>query len=124
MRFNYKMSRKQVYERSVQIAAYNAAVQRYEHKKDALIVYMLLNGTQTRENTHEMYKRRSKEGAFQLLYSTHLLDDDTKFQQWLRVPPQLFASILKAIGPDITSVGTNFLKNPISPTQKLCLTLR
>lgn len=72
----------------------------------------------------EMFENRNKEGVYELLVLKHLSDNDTKFREFLRLTPQLFYIVLNHIKDEISSQPTNKHRTPISPEEKLCLTLR
>lgn len=112
-----------IYDTNLRIPVYNAAVQEYEHNLDAVAV-ALLDGKKRRRSPDQMYKRRVVEGAFDVLIDRYLMDDETKFHEYFRLTPYLFSKVLEGIKDDISGIRTNWNQNPISPQQKLCLTLR
>lgn len=75
-------------------------------------------------NVSKMFKNRAKEGVYELLVLKHLSDNDTKFKEFFRLTPHLFHSVLNHIKDEISSQPTNKHPVPISPEEKLCLTLR
>lgn len=74
--------------------------------------------------THDMILKRDEEGAYNMLIQKYLMTDDDKFRQYFRISPLLYHTILEIISNEITSTPCNRHPNPISPAQKLCLTLR
>lgn len=72
----------------------------------------------------KLFQRRREEGAYQVLVLRHLVDNDTKFKEYFRLTPYLFDEVLKIIKNDITSTPSKKYPIPISPEEKLCLTLR
>lgn len=77
-----------------------------------------------RQPAHEMYNRRTSEGAFGTIFNQYLSNDDILFRRYLRLPPQMFYDLLSSIESDIRIDPCNRIAEPISPTQQLCLTLR
>lgn len=77
-----------------------------------------------RNGTRQLFKKRRTEGAFQLLICQHLIDDDTKFREYFRLTPNLFDYVLQHIKDDIMYLVLNRKQEPITPKEKLCITLR
>lgn len=73
---------------------------------------------------HDIFSRRQTEGSFSILIERYLFSDHDKFTAFLRVSPRTFYIILKHIYNDIYVPPTNRIKNPIDPSQKLCIALR
>lgn len=91
-----------------------------EADEDVLFLsYLVAN-----ECRHPLFLKRDEEGCFKVLILRHLIDSETKFREYFRVTPQLFNDILDCIKNDITTPECNRVQRPISPMQKLCLTLR
>nr|XP_015837965.1 PREDICTED: uncharacterized protein LOC107398439 isoform X2 [Tribolium castaneum] len=74
--------------------------------------------------TNKIFLNRISEGCFNTLIQRHLMDDDTKFKEYFRLTKSQFFSILSYISEDITTMPSTFVKYPISPCQKLAITLR
>ncbi|KAG8238896.1 hypothetical protein J437_LFUL015181 [Ladona fulva] len=72
---------------------------------------------------NEIYWRRNSQGTFKILIQGHLFDDEEKFRQYFRVSHGLFNRILLAIKEDIIKDPCNRVMKPITPTEKLCVTL-
>lgn len=104
------------------IAAFNAANYCFEY--DFFTLVAILSGKKKRRSPHVLYRKRADEGAFNVLIDRHLIDDDTKFREYFRVSPFLFAKLLDVLNEDLECVATNWVPNPISPRLKLCVTLR
>lgn len=77
-----------------------------------------------RRKAHIMYKKRRSEGAFITLFQTYLSNDEKLFQRYLRLPPNIFYSLLADIQDDIIVQPNNRHPQPITPEQQLCLILR
>ncbi|KAJ8970272.1 hypothetical protein NQ314_001302 [Rhamnusium bicolor] len=78
----------------------------------------------TREEAHELYRSRSQEGYYRILIKTHLAADDEKFRCFLRLNRDQFDSVLNLIHVHLKKQSTNSVKIPITPKEKLALTLR
>lgn len=77
-----------------------------------------------RRKVDEMFLKRRQEGAFKLLIEPRLSDNDNKFREYFRVNKELFATVLSYIECDIARNPYNRQHFPISPKEKLCITLR
>ena len=73
---------------------------------------------------HPMFASRESEGAYQVLITRHLKDNDSKFVEYFRLTPGLFHYILEKIKLDLEMVPYNRNKKPITSAEKLCITLR
>ncbi|KAG5868842.1 hypothetical protein JTB14_012779 [Gonioctena quinquepunctata] len=67
----------------------------------------------------KLFEDRAQEGVYELLVLKHFVDNNTKFKAFFRLTPQLFHTVLNCIEGEVSSQPT-----PISPKEKLCLTLR
>jgi hypothetical protein len=75
----------------------------------------------------DIYKRRETESAYtayEILIVRHLVPNDTKFKEYLRLSQELFHYVLNFVKEDIALKLSNRIKKPISPEQKLCIFLR
>lgn len=77
-----------------------------------------------RRSVHSVYKNRCNEGVFNLLFKKHLLDDEVKFKAYFRLTRYQFYIILELIEDDLIVTSCNRVKRPITPAEKLALTLR
>lgn len=77
-----------------------------------------------RESRHDLFQNRNMEGAFAVLINRHLMDNDTKFKEYLRLTPYLFAKILGKIENELVTKPSIRYPKPIEPKLKLCLVLR
>ncbi|CAI6372753.1 unnamed protein product [Macrosiphum euphorbiae] len=76
------------------------------------------------KQTHTIFQARESEGFFSILIEKHLWEDQTKFREFFRLSWDQFNYVLNLIEDDITSNPTNKIKKPISPAEKLAVTLR
>lgn len=113
----------QMQNHSRRIAAYNAANYIFEDDFRALVALLFLNGKK-RKSPHKLYRHRAVEGVFNVLVDRHLIDDDTKFREYFRLSPFLFAKVLDVVKEDLEGIPTNWIPKPISAHHKLCITLR
>nr|CAH7764265.1 unnamed protein product [Callosobruchus chinensis] len=93
----------------------------------ALLV--VLDGEDSEEEKHrrsesDLFKKRSIEGAYQILICRHLYTNENKLREYFRLTPALFDYVLGYIKEDLCSKPTNRVQNPLTPEQKLCLLLR
>ena len=70
---------------------------------------------------HDILKTRQREGEYHTLYK-QLLDDDSRFYQYFRMPPYQFVYLLKKNSNSIRKQNT--FKRSISPREKLAVCLR
>lgn len=77
-----------------------------------------------RKKSKELFVNRRREGAFSILIEKYLFTDHGLFIDYLRVTPRAFYIILKYIRNDIYVPPNNRVRNPIDPSQKLCIALR
>lgn len=75
-------------------------------------------------NSSDLFLKRNQEGTYEMLVLRHLVDNDTKFREFFRLTPHLFNEVLNNIKDDIKSTPSKRYPIPISPQEKLCLTLR
>lgn len=85
---------------------------------------LLLLANYFRNENDEMFSERSREGCFNALIQRHLIDNETRFRAYFRVSFELFNYILNYIKEDIKRRPSNRIKKPISPEEKLSITLR
>jgi len=76
------------------------------------------------KEVHDMFQSRKKEGFFSILIEKHLFSDEKKFREFFRLSWEQFNYILNLIEDDIKSNRTNRVREPISPAEKLAVTLR
>lgn len=79
---------------------------------------------QKNKKMHNIFQTRKTEGFFNVLIEKHLLRDEKKFREFFRLSCDQFVYVLNLIEDDIKSNSYNRHKEPISPSEKLALTLR
>lgn len=94
-----------------------------EEERDEEIISLTMT-KKKKKKTHDIFTTRRTEGAFKNLITRHLIDDEVKFQAYFRLTTQQFDFVLSAYSKEIASVPTNMVKYPISPKEKLAVTLR
>lgn len=118
----------EVYELNSRITQYNIGVQRFQQELDVVVGVLICEKDKKkaddRRSTHNMFARRKIEGAYSVLIANHLLDDDTKFQQYFRLTPYLFNYVLSKIEPYFDTHPTTWVPQPMTVNEKLCITLR
>jgi len=77
-----------------------------------------------RKPISNLFKTREKEGFFKVLINSHLRENKNKFREFFRLNYDQFHFILALVKDDITLPASNRIKNPISPDEKLAVTLR
>lgn len=77
-----------------------------------------------RDKTSELYESRNEEGYYKILIQNHLNDDDEKFRSFFRLNKDQFNFVLSLVQNELKKKPTNRVKTPISPEEKLALTLR
>lgn len=77
-----------------------------------------------RARKHALYRRRREEGFYQILIKGHLKATEVKFRHFFRLNLSQFEFVLSLVQEDLRKKGSNFVKQPISPNEKLALTLR
>lgn len=96
----------------------------YDMLEDEADEELLLLTSYFRDEDDEMFSERSREGCFNTLVQRRLIDNETRFRAYFRVSFELFNYILNHIKEDIRRYPSNRVKKPISPEEKLSLTLR
>ena len=103
-----------------------ALVLQEEEDDDALLVDHFEGRTRKRKRKEvkAMYKARHTEGYSNILIANHLLEDDQAFRQFFRLSKAQVDFVLNMVGKDLTKQSCRRVKSPISPQEKLLLTLR
>lgn len=94
----------------------------FSEKEDDDMLLLLLNSD--RKKTSDLFRKRSEQGYFNLLINQHLLNNEEMFRQFFRLNKSQFYFVLGIIQESLTKFGTPAVKYPISPEEKLGLTLR
>lgn len=92
-----------------------------EEEQDDIIIHLV---TKVRRSRHIMLRQRNEEGAFNTLITKYLLDDETKFHEFFRLTRNQFHFVLSAIRADIVKAPTRMVQQPITPEEKLGISLR
>lgn len=71
-----------------------------------------------------LIKQRKLEGFQSILVKNHLTDNEIKFKEFFRITRYQFNYILELIQDDLITNPYNRVKDPITPTKKLAITLR
>ena len=74
--------------------------------------------------THIMFDLRKEEGIFNKLIVNHLREDPKKFLDFFRLSSDQFNFLIELIKEDLYKQSTNLKMYPITPEEKLCITLR
>lgn len=85
--------------------------------------WLLSRRKNRRWNAHPVNKERTKHGEFYHLYQC-LKCYPEKFYEYLRMSQPTFKYIFQLIEPRIEKVYTNIHKQPVSPEERLVVTLR
>lgn len=85
---------------------------------------ILLAKLKKNEKSHQLYLSRCEEGFQKILINRHLLQDDSMFRKFFRLNRVQFDYILSCIESELKRKSCNKVKQPISPAEKLGLTLR
>lgn len=93
-----------------------------ENEEEEILLQQLMS--QRNAEVHSLFKTRLGEGYFTTLINRHLLEDDKKFREFFRLNIAQFNYILNLIKEDIQTNSSNKHPYPISPDEKLAITLR
>ena len=77
-----------------------------------------------RAQTHDIFHLRSEVGIFNKLIVQHLRDDPKKFAEFFRLSSDQFDFLVELVEDDLTKQSTNFRLYPITPEEKIAVTLR
>lgn len=80
--------------------------------------------TKKRKPIKSLYTTRNSEGFFKNMIIGHLINDNEKFREFFRINIDQFNFILSLVKEEITKQPTVRIPEPISPEEKLSLTLR
>lgn len=93
-----------------------------EEEEEEELLILLKN--QRRNKVSKIFSMRSSEGAYNVTVNRRLFGNEKIFQEYFRLSSDLFESVLRQISDDITRKPYNRNKKPISPREKLSITLR
>lgn len=71
-----------------------------------------------------MFAARHVEGTFDNLITKHIIDDESKFQNYFRLTKCQLNFVLSTIAMVMFKASTTTVKFPIAPKEKLAVTLR
>jgi hypothetical protein len=72
----------------------------------------------------QIFQKRPDEGFFKNLITTHLRSNDEQFINFFRLSKAEFDWVLSLVSSDLEKFPSNRHQQPISPEEKLALTLR
>ena len=71
-----------------------------------------------------IFQNRKYEGMFHNLIKNRLYDEEEKFMNYFRLTRERFYFVLSLVEEELTTSSYNRVKEPITPVEKLALTLR
>jgi len=74
--------------------------------------------------TDDIFKNRESEGIFETLINRHLINNHNKFREYFRINYEQFNFLLTLVEEKLTLQPSNRIKKPITPAEKLAVTLR
>jgi len=92
-----------------------------EEEDDELLI---TTQSEQREKVDALFLNRKAEGYFEILISRHLIGNETKFREFLRVNKNQFDFLLSLVEVQLTKLPSNRVKKPITAAEKLALPLR
>ncbi|CAI6370420.1 unnamed protein product [Macrosiphum euphorbiae] len=94
---------------------------REEEEDDQLL---LMHRNKRRNPISNLFLTRKSEGFFEKLIKGHLVTDDIKFREFFRLNRRQFYFVLSLIKNQIQKTPTMRWQEPITPEEKLAVTLR
>jgi hypothetical protein len=95
-----------------------------EEEEDDEILHLILNENGGNRSVHEMFKGRSEGGLNTILINRHLMKDERQFREFFRLNVLQFNHALKLVEDKIRGQSCNRVSHPITPAEKLSVTLR
>ncbi|XP_046658621.1 uncharacterized protein LOC124352930 [Homalodisca vitripennis] len=92
-----------------------------EMDEDVDIAVTLLS---THGSCGELFKRRKSEGAYNVLITKHLIDNEVKFKEYFRLTRDQVFTLLGLVREEITVKPYNTVIEPITAEMKLAVILR
>ncbi|KAL4153924.1 hypothetical protein QTP88_001757 [Uroleucon formosanum] len=74
--------------------------------------------------TDDIFKNRESEGFIEILIKRHLINNHNKFREYFRINYEQFNFLLTLVEEKLTLQPSNRIKKPITPAEKLAVTLR
>ncbi|KAJ8940777.1 hypothetical protein NQ314_010587 [Rhamnusium bicolor] len=93
-----------------------------EKEEDDILLLSLIR--KRRRKVHNMFLKRRNEGCFSMLIKRHLIDDETKFREYVRLTRCQFNEGLNLVSADLEKRSSKYVKTPITSREKLALVLR
>ena len=80
--------------------------------------------TKQNARVHTMFERRQEKGFYEILVNRHLIHDESKFREFLRLNITQFNCTLDLVRDLLLTESSNRYQYPIAPEEKLAITLR
>jgi hypothetical protein len=93
-------------------------------EEDDEILHLILNENSGNRPVRNVFRARSGEGLNTILINRHLMKDDRIFREFFRLNIQQFSYVLKLVEDKIRCQSCNRVRHPITPAEKLAVTLR
>lgn len=93
-----------------------------EEEEDNMLESLIIK--KKRKSTKPMFLVREQEGFYEKLIKGHLMKDEKLFREFFRLNLKQFNFVLSLVKYDISSDPYNRVQQPITPEEKLALTLR
>ncbi|PNF41935.1 hypothetical protein B7P43_G14653 [Cryptotermes secundus] len=95
-----------------------------EEEEDDEILHLILSENGGSRSVHDLFKARAEEELNSILINRHLMKGERKFREFFRLNIQQFNYVLKLVEDKIRCQSCNRVRHPITPAQKLAVTLR
>ena len=93
-----------------------------EEIEDEEVILQMYGGK--RAKIHLMFELRNKEGIFQRLITNHLREDHNMFAEFFRLSVEQFDFLVELIKDDLSRKSYNRNLYPVTPEEKIAITLR
>lgn len=77
-----------------------------------------------KKSTDDIFKNRKSERFFGILINRHLINNHNKFREYFRINYEEFNFLVTLVEEKLTSQPSNRIKKPITPAEKLAVTLK
>lgn len=95
-----------------------------EEAEDEALLLALLERRKQRKKMRRLFTNRSREGYCSILLRNHLEGHEATYRQFFRLNKKQVAFVLNFIENDLEKAPSMRVKRPISPQEKLLVTLR
>lgn len=95
-----------------------------EEEDDDLILLLLTHNNVGKKKVNALFTTRSLEGFSTILINRHLINDEEKFRLFFRLNVNQFNYVLSMIEAVVKREPYNRVRKPITPAEKLAVTLR